>query len=57
MFLIVETQAFQLKMCSSFEDEDYVKFQTNIEIEAPMWMELRRHKRVAFNGHFPKAMF
>jgi len=43
-------------MCSSFEDEDYIKFQTNIEIEAPMWMELRLHEPVAFNGHFSEAM-
>jgi hypothetical protein len=43
-------------MCSSFEYEDYVKFQTKIEIEAPMWMELRLHKHVAFNGYFSEAM-
>jgi len=43
-------------MRNSFEDEDYVKFQTDIEIEAHMWMELRFHKHVAFNRHFSEAV-
>jgi len=43
-------------MCSSFEDGDYVKFQTKIEIETPMWMELRLHKHDAFNGYFSEAV-
>jgi hypothetical protein len=43
-------------MRNSVEDEDYVKFQTNIEIDAPMWMQLRFHKHVAFSRHFSEAM-
>jgi hypothetical protein len=44
-------------MCSSVEDEVCVKFETNVEIEAPMWMELRLHKYVAFNRHFSEGMW
>ena len=43
-------------MRNSVEDEDYVKFQTNIEIDAPMSMQLRFHKHVAFIRHFSEAM-
>jgi len=43
-------------MFSSVEDEDYVKFETYVEIEAPMWMELRLHKYVVFNRHFSEGM-
>ena len=44
-------------MYSSFEDEDYVQFQINIEIEAPMWMELRLHNLLKPTSHAMHQQF
>lgn len=42
-------------MCSTFEDEGYIKYRTNIKLEMPIWMELKLNKQVAFNRHFSEA--